>query len=171
MLWIYYTEKSWDNDGKAPAQKVLLRAVKEENGERLFSDIIEMNVFAMDFYFQLKENPLSTPEYQRIYFEELDKKDYFIEELEIDKTQGYMMHRIALFLKTDYFNETQLLEWMNTCLSILGLEFTKWEKGDIASFPETNTLWNMFSMDNVKRFEDKLGKDWWKDDDKSPTNN
>ena len=167
MLWLYHTQKKWQTDDTAPAQKVLFRAVgKETEDGRMVSDIIEMNVFAMDFYFNLEENPMKDDKYQRIYYKELEDKDYFFEEMSIrENEKEYMMHRVALYLKGEQFSKNELLEWMKTYTSIHGLECTNWEETDIMSFYETNPILSMFSMSNAKKFEDKLGKDWWKNDD------
>ena len=77
MNWIYNCVKSWDKEGNTPAQLLLLRAVtQDEDGEAVASNIIEMNIFAMDFFFGLPENPLNTPKYQQIYWTELTKKKF-----------------------------------------------------------------------------------------------
>ncbi|MGB0931247.1 MAG: hypothetical protein ACPGVB_10750 [Chitinophagales bacterium] len=169
MHWIYHTQQKWQAEEEvAVAQKVFLRAVGEETEEgKMVSDIIEMNVFGMDYYFGLENNPLAEPKYQQIYFEELDKKDYYLEEMEMSEgEQTYMMNRTALYLKKRWFSKMELLEWVKTYLSILGLPCTGFEEEDMMAFYELNPLLQMFSLENAKRFEGKLGKEWWKRNDK-----
>ncbi len=165
MNWFYHTTKNWDSKGYKPAQEILLRAIEEgseSEGEVNVSNIIEISVFAMDFYFALAENPMDEEKYRQIYTEELSSKDYFLEELKIDKQEDYMLLRAALYLKTDKFNKDDLLAWVHTCFSIWGFEIDELKESDLSMFPETNPILSIFSLDNVKAFEDKLGKNWWK---------
>jgi hypothetical protein len=167
MNWIYHIIKKWDATGYAPAQQLLARAwMENENGEQMVSNIIELNVFAMDFYFGLPDNPLSTPQYQQIYHEELEKKDYFMEEIEIDEKEDYMLKRCALYLKGEKFDKVALLQWLSTCLSIWGFEQSDFEETDMTGFAEMNFVLQMFSIKNAQKFEDKFGKEWWKQKDK-----
>jgi hypothetical protein len=54
------------------------------------------------------------------------------------------------------------LAWLDTCLAIWGFEKSGFEEVDRMSFAETDPLLQMFSLENAKKFEDKLGKEWWK---------
>lgn len=168
MNWIYHIKREWKPNGESHAQELLVRGIiKDENGEESVAKIIEMNVFAMNFFFDLPKNPFEGNKYQQIFYEELAKKDYFIEELEIHEKQDYMLKRIALYLKDRQFDKEYLLGWVKTCLAIWGFPNDDLEERDIMAFSETDPMLAMFSMGNVKKFEDKLGKEWWKDNDKN----
>jgi len=73
-----------------------------------------------------------------------------------------LLKKVAVYLKCNKFNKAELLFWVKTYLSIWGFAQAALEEKDIMSFPETNPLLNILSMENVKKMEDKLGKDWWK---------
>jgi hypothetical protein len=163
MNWIFNCTKSWSREGYAPAQLVLLRAAtQDEEGKAVISNIIELNVFAMDFFFGLPNNPLNAPKYQQIYYEELIKKDFFLEELSIAETEPHLLKKVVLYLKCDKFDKQELLFWVQTCLSIWGFSQAEFVEKDMMAFAETNPLLSMFSIENVKKMEDKLGKEWWK---------
>jgi hypothetical protein len=163
MNWLYNFTKSWNKDGSSFAQLLYLRAItQDEEGQTLTSKIIELNVFAMDFFFELAENPLNEPKYQQIYWEELSKKDFFLEELPIDETETHLLKNIALYLKCKQFDKQEALFWVKTCLSIWGFAQGELIEKDMLSFPETNPLLAIFSIENVKKMENKLGKEWWK---------
>ncbi len=166
MNWIYNFTKSWNREGNAPAQLLLLRAItQDEKGETVASNIIEMNIFAMDFFFELPSNPFDEPKYQQIYWDELTKKDFFLEELTIGAAETYLLKKVALYLKGNKFDKDELLFWVKTCLSIWGFSQAEFAEKDIMSFAETNPLLSIFSMENAKKMEDKLGKEWWKHKD------
>jgi hypothetical protein len=161
MIWLYYT-KAWPAE-KVAAQQVYLRAVSGETEEELMvSNMIEANIFAMDFYFALEENPLADEKHQKIYYERLPKKQYYIEE--VATPEDYVMKRFTMFLKTDAFSKDEMLDWLKVYLAIQGFEWTAWQESDLSAFYELNPILRLFSLDNVQKFEDELGKDWWKKD-------
>jgi hypothetical protein len=166
MNWLYHCKKPWRANGTTPAQQLLLRGFvqTDQENELEVTNIVELNLLALDFYFQLPDNPLADPKYQRIYFEELDKKDYFLEEYPIDERQDYMLKRAVLYLRQADFDLSGLLDWARTCLSIWGLPHDEFEEADMMSFSELDPILRMFSLENAKKFEDKLGKEWWKGD-------
>lgn len=166
MNWIFNCTKSWSREGYTPAQLLLLRAeTQDQEGEVVVSNIIELNVFAMDFFFGLSTNPLNTPKYQHIYYEELTKKNFFLEETTIVETEPYLLKKVVLYLKYDKFDKQELLFWVQTCLSIWGFSQAEFVEKDMMAFAETNPLLSMFSMENAKKMESKLGKEWWKQKD------
>jgi aminopeptidase C len=159
MKWIYHVTKSWDAKGYAPAQQVLMRAIQEDAaGDLQASNIIELNVFAMEFYFNLAANPFKDSKYQKIFWEELEKKDYFLEELEISPQADFMFKRVALYLKCERFENSALQQWLVVCLQIWGFEQSAIEETSIMSFAETNPLLKLFSGDNAEKFEKLFGK-------------
>lgn len=162
MKWIYLHTKAWEVE-KIAAQKTYLRAVGEETEEGLrVSDILEINTFAMDFYFGLDDNPMASPKYQEIYYKELEEKAYFIEEVELTDSQSeYMMKSVVLYLKAP-FSKEELHNWFKTYLTILGLECSTFEERGQNFFYEMYPILRLFSEENVKQLEGKLGKEWWK---------
>jgi hypothetical protein len=168
MHWLYHLTKTQPSEG-AVAQEVYLRAVKpgmEQAEERQVSQIIQLYVFAMDFYFSLADNPLDTEEGRHIYEHELSEKNYFIQSIDLEPQHDHLMQSASLYLKTDRFDEQELREWLKVYLAVSGYECTDFEETDLGSFPEMNPILSLFSLENVKKFEDKFGKDWWKKNDK-----
>lgn len=179
MHWLYHLTQPQPAQG-AVAQKVYLRAVKpgmEQAEERQVSQIVLLHVFAMDFYFGLADNPLNTDEGRQIYETELSRKDYFIQIDETEDMPDHLLAQATLYLKTDRFDEPELLDWVKVYLSVQGYPHDAFEKTDLAFFPEMNAILSLFSLENVREFEGELGKEWWKSDnpptdenDQHPTN-
>ena len=170
MHWLYHLTQPQPPNG-AVAQKVYLRAVKPgmENAEnRLVSQIIQINIFALDFYFGLADNPLDTEEGRQIYEVALREKEYFIQEQDLDESNEHLMASATMYLKTTHFDETELLAWVRVYLSVHGIEHETFEKTDLGYFPEMNAILSLFSLDNVRKFEDRLGKAWWEGDKRRP---
>lgn len=170
MHWLYHLTKSQPPQG-AIAQEVYLRAVKpgmEDAEEQEVSKTIQLYLFALDTYFGLADNPLNTEEGNRIYEQELSQKEYFIQEMKLEAGEDHLMGGATIYLKTDRFDESQLLEWIRVYLSVNGMEHDTFEKRDLGSFPEMNDILNFFSLKNVQKFEDQLGKEWWKRNDTPP---
>jgi len=165
MHWLYHIKHPWQSNGN-PAQEIYVRAVDPETSgeeERLASKIIQIYVFALDFYFlQAKENPLDNEKGNYIYATELSKKDFYIEDMEVQEEADYLLRKAVIYLKTDRFDEEELLSWIRTYLSIEGFPFGSFEQEDFGTFSEMNPLLRIFSLENVRKFEDKLGKEWWK---------
>ncbi len=55
-----------------------------------------------------------------------------------------------------------MLEWVKKIFTIDNIPFDTFKETSFNEFADTNPIMQMFSLENVKKFEDKLGKDWWK---------
>lgn len=174
MKWFYFIQNSWREDGNASAQTLLLRAIEDDSKintkEISVSKIVEITFFAMDYFFQLEDHVMKNdPDCKKIYFDELEKKEYYWRDLKPEKDEKeYMLRKVEFYLKADKFDKETLLYWAKTCMSIWGFPFRGFKETDIFMFPETNAILNLFSLENISKYEDKFGKKWWekKDDDK-----
>jgi hypothetical protein len=167
MRWLYYSPSSWPPQG-TPARQIYLRAVDpatDGTDDVRVSNIVRLDLFATDYYFmEATENPLDSDEVRRIYMEELSQKDYFIDDKEVSESEEYMMAKSILYLKCTRFSKEEMLDWVKVYFGVNGFPCDTLEEQDLTYFSELNPLLHLFSLENVQKFEDQLGKEWWKKD-------
>ncbi|MDZ4681667.1 MAG: hypothetical protein SH848_04130 [Saprospiraceae bacterium] len=171
MTLLYCFKHRWFPDGKNPIQGVYLRPAEaaDVNGGRMVGDIIEVDVCALDYYFDLpeKDNPFANEQGYDIYYTRLGENDYYIRDDEDLSRNNYLMARAEIYLKAKNFDEVEFWKWIQAHFILKGYPWEELEKATLAEFPETNAILNLFSLENVKKMEAKLGKDWWKDSDET----
>ena len=166
MKWIYMLRAPWvlssENAGQ-PAQTVYLRPIMtNEEGETMVGNITEVMVIAAEFYFGHAEDMLDDDDGQRIYFEELANKDYYILEREVNQEEHYRMAYAEIYLKKEGFDKEEFFEWVRSFFSIKGYPCDELEEGRNEEFLDMDPFLRMFTLENVKKYEDKFGKEWWK---------
>ncbi len=109
------------------------------------------------------DNPFADDEGNDIYFNRLGNNNYYIKDEENIPDSHHLIAHAEIYLKTNFFDQQEFWEWVKTYFVLRGFEWTDLEKGTLTDFPETNTILQMFSVENVQMMEDKLGKDWWKE--------
>lgn len=171
MRWLHYTPSKWPPQG-APAREVYFRAVDPETDgtdDIRVSNIIRLYLIAMDYYFlEASENPFDTEDGRRIYTEELSRKDYFIEDEDVGESETHLMAKSILYLKCARFSKEEMLEWAKVYFGVNGFPCDALEEQDLTYFSELNPLLHLFSLENVQKFEDQLGKEWWKKGNDQP---
>lgn len=164
---LYHFQHRWFPNGKNPLQSVFLRPAQSlgADGGRMVGKIIEIHVCALDYYFDLPkaDNPFADDEGNDIYFNRLGNNNYYIKDEENIPDSHHLIAHAEIYLKTNFFDQQEFWEWVKTYFVLRGFEWTDLEKGTLTDFPETNTILQMFSVENVQMMEDKLGKDWWKE--------
>ena len=166
MKWIYELHAPWviapDNAGQ-PAQTAYIRpTIINEKGQTMVGNIVEVMVIAADFYFGNPNDRLDDEEGNRIYFEELTNKDYYILEREVNQEEHYRMAYAEVYLKQEGFTQEEFFDWIKSFFSIKGYPLEELEEAKNNEFLDMNPIMRMFSEENARKFEDQFGKDWWK---------
>ena len=165
MTWLYHFRHRWLPDGKNPVQSAYLRPAQaaELDGSRMVGDIVEIHVCALDYYFDMpkEENPFANDEGYDIYFNRLGDKPYYIKDEANIPAGHYLMAHAEVYLKAREFDQTEFWQWVQSYFVLKNYQWTELEETGLEDFPETNALLSMFSLENVKKMEGKLGKDWW----------
>ena len=73
------------------------------------------------------------------------------------------MAHAEVYLKAKDFDQKEFWESSQAYFVLRGFEWTELEEATLTDFSETNAILQLFSVENVKMMEDKLGKDWWKE--------
>jgi len=140
-------------------------SVLNEEGEEMVGNIFKLTIIAMEFYSTLEENPIEEDEeLSRIYHEELRTKDYHILDRELSEGEDHLLSNTEIYLKQASFSREEAFEWIDKLFVIKGFPKSEMEEGSINDFLELNPIMRLFSLDNVKKFEDELGEEWWKSD-------
>jgi len=161
MKWLYYYKSEWFENGKNPVQTIYLRpTIYDEKGEQLVGKILQLSLVAMEYYFSIEKNPFDYEEALKIYDDIQSNQGYQILEREVEDDD--FMGNVEIYLFQTYFDEKELFEWVNKYFVLKGYEISEFERASIDEFAELNSIMRLFSEKNVKKFEDKLGKEWWK---------
>jgi len=72
-----------------------------------------------------------------------------------------MVHA-EIYLKARDFDQQEFWQWVQSYFVLKGFQWADKEAATITDFAETNAIMRMFSLENVKKMEGKLGKEWWK---------
>lgn len=167
MTWLYHFRHRWFPNGKNPLQSAYLRPAQppEADGSRMVGKIIEIHVCALDYYFDLPtaDNPFANDEGNDIYFNRLGDHDYYIKDEANIPENHHLMAHAEVYLKAKDFDQKEFWEWVQAYFVLRGFEWTELEEATLTDFSETNAILQLFSVENVKMMEDKLGKDWWKE--------
>jgi hypothetical protein len=166
MEWIYYFKERWLDTDSSPLQSVYVRPVMyDEEGDKLVGKIIDLNVisaehFMKDQFKQIREEI----GLDRIYFNELDTRDFYIQEEETDQSDLYL--QIAtIYIKDSAVTPGSMLDWIKVYFNIHGIPHSAFEETDFNDFVDTNPVYTMIT-EGARKMESKWGKEWWKKDDK-----
>ena len=69
-----------------------------------------------------------------------------------------------MYLNNKGITIDEMWEWIKKIFVINNFPYKNFKEGDFNMFANTNEIMRMFSFKNVQKMEDKLGKDWWKND-------
>lgn len=162
MKWIYHYREKWQTENKSPIQSLYLRPTEvDEDGEKLVGKVIEFDIIALEYFmkevFREKEE---NSELVRIYFEELNSKDYYLKQTDMSYDETYLL-KAEMYVKDEMLNPTSIIEWIKVFFQIKEIPFSSFEETDYNDFADTNTLLNFFTQ-GAKDMEGKFGKEWWK---------
>lgn len=73
------------------------------------------------------------------------------------------MAHAEIYLKAKDFDQKEFWEGVQAYFVLRGLEWMELEDTTLTDFSETKAILRLFSVENVKMMEGKLGKDWWKE--------
>ncbi len=166
MKWIYYFKKKWLDTDSSPLQSVYLRPViHDEEGNRLVGKIIDLSVIATEHFMKDEFKRVREESgLDKIYFEELAVRDFYIQEEEEDQSDVYL-RMATLYIKDSAVTPNSLLDWAKVYFNIHGIPYSEFEETDFNDFVDTNPLYNMVT-EGARKMEGKWGKEWWKTDDK-----
>ena len=165
MKWIYTLHAPWsDNQKKAgrPVQTAYLRPrMVNEVGETLVGNIIEIMVVGLEYYYKDPQNMLDSDEAKRIYFEELANQDYYLLHRDVNQEEHYRMAMVDVYLKKETFSPDEFWEWVRSVFKIKGYPLEELLEGKPDEFLDMHPLLRLFSEETARKYEDRLGKDWW----------
>ncbi len=171
MNWLYYNrdEKS-RNVEHFPTAILFLRPYKiDENDHILVGEkIICLNILCYERLLKSHGTDEEKLKHKQMYFDKLNNKDYHIESKEIDANNSLYQASYTIYLAKETINITEMIDWIKKIFTINNIPFEDFKEGTFNEFADTNAIMQMFSLENVKKMEGKLGKDWWlgKDDGK-----
>ncbi len=166
MNWLYIARDKWFSDGTSPCQSVYLRPFYvDDSGEEYAGKIIDMEVVALEWLINKNAIKRENADYLfKIYENDMPQRDYKILFDEIEENAVYM-NSGHLYIR-DVFDKNQLIKWLKIYLAVLGHPCDELQESDMWHFPETNAILSMFTEENLKKMEYRLGKEWWKGDKK-----
>jgi hypothetical protein len=166
MKWIYHYREKWKAKTKtgnqSPIQSLYLRPIEfDEEGEKLVGKIIDFDIIALEYFMkeEIKEK-YKNESLTKIYFEELNTKDYYLKETDVTDDETYLL-QVEMYVKEEMLNPTSILEWIKVYFEVTEIPFSSFEETDYNDFADTNTLLNFFTK-GAKDMEGKFGKEWWK---------
>lgn len=135
MYWIYYDPES--ETANPRSRTLYLRSVRSKGRKEQLGSITQIKVYAMDYFFNLPNNPFKGFDYQQIYQEELGEKPFFVRENDIEpQRKNYLRHNLTIYLKTDAFSEEELLKWCRYALVEKRYEVNDIQPSKINQFQE-----------------------------------
>lgn len=163
MKWIYHEREKWMPDNKGAFQTVYMRPrVMSDYGEELEGLIIDIHIISLGFFFEKKIfTKDERPEYFSVLTTKLNEKDYYFEFIEVPESSKEIYLNWARLFIIDTFDKEIMQKWLKLYLAVMGYPCDELVKGDYADFADTNPIMQIFSLDNVKKFEGQLGKEWW----------
>jgi hypothetical protein len=166
MNWIYHIRNErWFEDKTSAIQNLYLRPrIVDDNNELLTGKIIDFSLMALKPLFERNiEEVINDEECQRIYHTELTQKSYCIQEDSIPESEkSYYLNWATIYI-VDSFDRNQMLNWVRIYFAIKGYPCENLEQGTFENFAaDTDPFMRMFSIENVKKYEPKFGKEWWK---------
>jgi len=87
---------------------------------------------------------------------------YYIKDEANIPDDHYLMVHAEIYLKARHFDQQEFWQWVQSYFVLKGFQWADKEAATITDFAETNAIMRMFSLENVKKMESKLGKEWWK---------
>jgi len=167
MKWIYniQNDKVWREDGTTGIQAILLRPVWEEYGKTYTSGIVDLQLTAIEYINNLLSEGVFNEDETEFLYEIIEKtggKEYHIDELELtEDSKEIYLNRAEIYIQKS-FDLQNLLHWVKIYFTVKGYPCNEFEETDFGSFAfDANPFLRALS-DGVKRFEDKLGSEWWK---------
>lgn len=165
MEWIYYFKKKWLDTDSSPLQSVYVRPTTiDEEGNKLVGKIIDLNVIAAEYFMQ--DNFKSIREesgLDKIYFNELNTRDHYIQEEDVDGSDLYLL-AATIYIKDFSVTPGSVLDWTKVYLNVKGIPFSDFRETDFNDFVDTDPLYTLIT-DGARKMESKWGKEWWKGDD------
>jgi len=166
MKWLYCFKKKWLDTTSSPLQSVYVRpTMNDEEGNKLVGKFIDLNVISAEYFMkdEFKHVQKETG-IDEIYFNQLNTKDYYIQEEEIDQSDLYL--QIAtIYIKDAAVTPGSMIDWTKVYFNIHGIPHSEFTETDFNDFVDTNPLYTMIT-EGARKMESKWGKEWWKSDDK-----
>ncbi len=168
MKWLYniQNKKVWQKDGTTGIQAILLRPVWKEEDNTYTSAIVDLKVTSTKYLMRSlaqKEFDEKEKAFINKIIQKTSIKDYYIDESDLaNDEKSIYLNRAEIYVHEN-FNIKQLLNWVKIYFAINGYPCDEFEETEFETFAfDVNPILRIFSVDNVKRFEDKFGHEWWK---------
>ncbi len=164
MKWIYYFKKKWLNTDSSPLQAVYVRpTMTDEEGNKLVGKIIDLNVIAIEYFMKDEFKQIREEGgLDKIYYKELDARDFYIQEEENEESDLYLQVA-TLYIKDSAVTPGSMLEWIKVYFNVHGITYSEFQETDFNDFIDTNSLYTTI-VEGARKMESKWGKEWWKKD-------
>ena len=146
MNWIYYFHDIEEGTKKSLYSKIYFRpTIYNEKGEHMSGNMFIFKVYALEYLMDKRQEVDLTDEQSkelyRVYFEHLKDTDYHFDIEWKPKGHEYYLHCAGKwYLKTDGFNEADLLEWVKAFMHLHGIPSTSFQKAEYGDFLDENPL-------------------------------
>jgi len=159
MKWLYHYERVSMSKGYNPIVRILLRpTIINPEGYKMIGKVVRLKLTAAEHVMNNPELEESRKdkEFARIYFEELNTKDYYIDDGEVDKDHEIYLATAHIYVKQEGFTPKEVFQWARTYFTIKGYLFTEFEKGPSEDFLDLNPFFNMMlKAENEVREQEK----------------
>lgn len=166
MKWIYCFKKKWLDTDSSPLQSVYVRPTTNDNeGNKLVGKIIDISIIATEYFMKDDfKNIQRESGLDEIYFNELNTRDFYIQEEDNDQSDLYL-HIATIYIKDFSVTPSSMLDWTKVYFNIHGIAYSEFRETDFNDFVDTNPLYLLIS-EGAREMESKWGKEWWKINDK-----
>jgi hypothetical protein len=139
--------------------------INDEEGNKLVGNIIDLSVIAAEYFMkdEFKHVQRETG-IDEIYFNQLNTKDYYIQEEDTDESDLYLQ-AATIYIKDFSVTPASMLDWTKVYFNILGIPYSEFTETDFNDFADTNPLYTSIT-EAARKMEGKWGKEWWKTGDK-----
>ncbi len=166
MDWLYYfRNKLPDSTVTNPLYQLFLRPYQfdEQNNILVGEKVVQIDIICVEKALELQPTDERINE---IYYKYLDNNEYYINNIEISEKVGELYEGIfVIYLKSIGITIEEMWDWVKKIFIINNYPQQSFKESNFDMFADTNPIMQMFSLKNVQKFEDKLGKDWWKNED------
>lgn len=170
MKWLYQYERAWMGKGKDPIVTMLLRpTIIDPAGHKMIGKVVHLRLIAADGILDHKklEGPAKDPNFLKIYYEELSKKDYYLKDEEVAKDSELYLASAFIYVKQSSFTPDEIFDWVRTYFTIKGYQHSEFEQGSVEDFLDLNPLFNAImkaegmivdpkDTEKIKEMEEKM---------------
>jgi hypothetical protein len=164
MDWLYFFREKLNKErpSHSLARMYLRPYVVDEENQLHVGEIVSLEIYAMDKLLELKKDADTA----KFYYEKLGGNDYNIENWPIEDSETDIYEaNIWVYLACLSFTMDEIWEWVRKIFVRQNYPFENFKEGTYNDFADTNRVMQLFSLKNVKKYEDTFGKGWWKKKD------